>query len=239
MGTFLVYIIKSALCLTLLYLPYTLLLRKERLHRLNRMALLAILAASFLFPLSQEEWFGGMWHSWQSAAPEGAYAGLIDRLGRTELFMPEVVIMPDADVPVWPLVCVCLYFAGLAVSLSVRMYQFFRMRRAISRGCLWRESFSDGITLYCHARPMPPFSWMHSVVMWEGDLEGDAGEAILMHEKAHVLYGHSYDTLLMLAVEALQWFNPVVWMMEMDLRCIHEYQADEYVLNHGVNAKNY
>ena len=108
MGTFLVYIIKSALCLTLLYLPYTLLLRKERLHRLNRMALLAILAASFLFPLSQEEWFGGMWHSWQSAAPEGAYAGLIDRLGRTELFMPEVVIMPDADVPVWPLVCVCL-----------------------------------------------------------------------------------------------------------------------------------
>lgn len=52
MGTFLVYIIKSALCLTLLYLPYTLLLRKERLHRLNRMALLAILAASFLFPLS-------------------------------------------------------------------------------------------------------------------------------------------------------------------------------------------
>ena len=239
MGTFLVYIIKSALCLTLLYLPYTLLLRKERLHRLNRMALLAILAASFLFPLSQEEWFGGMWHSWQSAAPEGAYAGLIDRLGRTELFMPEVVIMPDADVPVWPLVCVCLYFAGLAVSLSVRMYQFFRMRRAISRGCLWRESFSDGITLYCHARPMPPFSWMHSVVMWEGDLEGDAGEAILMHEKAHVLYGHSYDTLLMLAVEAVQWFNPVVWMMEMDLRCIHEYQADEYVLNHGVNAKNY
>lgn len=239
MGTFLVYIIKSALCLTLLYLPYTLLLRKERLHRLNRMALLAILAASFLFPLSQEEWFGGMWHSWQSAAPEGAYAGLIDRLGRTELFMPEVVIMPDADVPVWPLVCVCLYFAGLAVSLSVRMYQFFRMRRAISRGCLWRESFSDGITLYCHACPMPPFSWMHSVVMWEGDLEGDAGEAILMHEKAHVLYGHSYDTLLMLAVEAVQWFNPVVWMMEMDLRCIHEYQADEYVLNHGVNAKNY
>ena len=77
MGTFLVYIIKSALCLTLLYLPYTLLLRKERLHRLNRMALLAILAASFLFPLSQEEWFGGMWHSWQSAAPEGAYAGLM------------------------------------------------------------------------------------------------------------------------------------------------------------------
>ena len=50
MGTFLVYIIKSAFCLTLLYLPYTLLLRKEKLHRLNRMALFAILVASFLLP---------------------------------------------------------------------------------------------------------------------------------------------------------------------------------------------
>ena len=58
MGTFLVYIIKSAFCLTLLYLPYTLLLRKEKLHRLNRMALFAILVASFLLPLAQEEWFG-------------------------------------------------------------------------------------------------------------------------------------------------------------------------------------
>ena len=50
-------------------------------------------------------------------------------------------------------------------------------------------------------------------------LGGDAGEAILMHEKAHVLYGHSYDTLLMLLWRPVQWFNPVVWMMEMDLRC--------------------
>lgn len=75
MGTFLVYIIKSALCLTLLYLPYTLLLRKERLHRLNRMALLAIPCGFVPFPAFAEEWFGGMWHSWQSAAPEGAYAG--------------------------------------------------------------------------------------------------------------------------------------------------------------------
>ena len=75
--------------------------------------------------------------------------------------------------------------------------------------------------------------------MSEEDLEGAAGEAIFAHEKAHVLHRHSYDTMLMLAAEAIQWFNPVIWMMEMDMRCIHEYQADEYVLNQGINAKNY
>ena len=55
MGTFLVYIIKSAFCMVLLYLPYTLLLRKERLHRLNRLALLVILVVSFLLPAVREE----------------------------------------------------------------------------------------------------------------------------------------------------------------------------------------
>ena len=238
MGTFLVYIIKSALCLTLLYLPYTLLLRKERLHRLNRMALLAILAASFLFRFRRRS----------GLAECGIRGSLPHRKGVCRI-----------DRPAWAdgafhaggrhhagCGCSCLAF-GVCLSLFrrsggvvVRPYVPVLPYASgdISRLSLAR-GFSDGITLYCHARPMPPFSWMHSVVMWEGDLEGDAGEAILMHEKAHVLYGHSYDTLLMLAVEAVQWFNPVVWMMEMDLRCIHEYQADEYVLNHGVNAKNY
>lgn len=54
MGTFLVYIIKSAFCLTLLYLPYTLLLRGEKHHRLSRMALHVLSVAAFLLPLVQE-----------------------------------------------------------------------------------------------------------------------------------------------------------------------------------------
>ena len=239
MGTFLVYIIKSAFCLTLLYLPYTLLLRKEKLHRLNRMALFAILVASFLLPLAQEEWFGQGWHSWQTAVPDGVYASLIGQLDSTGHFLPAVVVTAGSPVPVWPMVLVGMYWVGVAVSLAVRLWQFGRMRWFIPRGCLWKECREDGITLYCHARPVAPFSWMCCVVMSEEDLEGAAGEAIFAHEKAHVLHRHSYDTMLMLAAEAIQWFNPVIWMMEMDMRCIHEYQADEYVLNQGINAKNY
>lgn len=239
MGTFLVYIIKSAFCLTLLYLPYTLLLRKEKLHRLNRMALFAILVASFLLPLAQEEWFGQGWHSWQTAVPDGVYASLIGQLDSTGHFLPTVVVTAGTPVPVWPMVLVGMYWVGVAVSLAVRLWQFGRMRWFIPRGCLWKECREDGITLYCHARPVAPFSWMCCVVMSEEDLEGAAGEAIFAHEKAHVLHRHSYDTMLMLAAEAIQWFNPVIWMMEMDMRCIHEYQADEYVLNQGINAKDY
>ena len=47
MGTFLVYILKSSLCLALFYLFYRLLLSKETFHRFNRIALLGVMLTSF------------------------------------------------------------------------------------------------------------------------------------------------------------------------------------------------
>lgn len=51
MGTFLVYILKSAVCLAMFYLFYRLLLSKETFHRFNRMALLGVMLLSCLLPL--------------------------------------------------------------------------------------------------------------------------------------------------------------------------------------------
>lgn len=233
----LIYLIKSALCLTLFYLPYTILLRKEQWHQPNRIFLLTLIIVSFLFPLSQEKWFDGIWNSWQMS--EENHAGSPNQFEQSEIIMPEIIITNDTDTPFWILTCTCIYFIGLAASLFTRIYQFTRMYHTMFHGCLWQEDLTDDITLYCHARSIPPCSWMHSIAISEEDLNSDAGRAILMHEKAHVIYGHSYDTLLIVTVKTILWFNPIVWMIEKDLRCIHEYQADNYVLNHGIKAKNY
>ena len=37
----------------------------------------------------------------------------------------------------------------------------------------------------------------------------------------------------------MQWFNPAIWLMREELQAIHEYEADEAVLNGGVNAREY
>lgn len=47
----LTYSLKAAFVLALLYVPYSLLLRKERFFRLNRLMLLLILTLSLLLPL--------------------------------------------------------------------------------------------------------------------------------------------------------------------------------------------
>ena len=51
MGAFTIYAIKSALCLALLYLPYTLLMRRDTFHAFNRVLLLCIVVLSLVLPL--------------------------------------------------------------------------------------------------------------------------------------------------------------------------------------------
>src|SRR3712207_5066697 len=58
MDVFVVYIVKVALCLTVLYLPYTLMLRHESFFRINRLALLAIVAVSLAIPFLQVDMKG-------------------------------------------------------------------------------------------------------------------------------------------------------------------------------------
>ena len=53
MGIFLVYILKSSVCLALFYLFYRLLLSKETFHRFNRLALLGLLVLSCAVPFME------------------------------------------------------------------------------------------------------------------------------------------------------------------------------------------
>ena len=39
--------------------------------------------------------------------------------------------------------------------------------------------------------------------------------------------------------DRLQWFNPLVWILRTELKMLHEYEADEAVINQGIDAKQY
>ncbi len=239
MGLFFIYIIKSALCLAILYLPYTLLLRNERLHALNRVILLSILTLSLAIPLIPERWFNKNAIPIQTTQSENTYTTFIHQVKGTEIIIQGNQSEKKSETAPWPILLMYFYLCGLIGLSLIRLWQFVKMNVFISRGCLWKERRNDGVTLYCHASAINAFSWMHSVVISETDFESPAGKAIYTHEKAHVLYRHSYDTLLLIMVQTLQWFNPFVWMMETDLRNIHEYQADSYVIGHGITPKDY
>ena len=62
---------------------------------------------------------------------------------------------------------------------------------------------------------------------------------IIEHEKAHAEQYHTFDLLFSELLVATMWFNPFVWMFKKALTQVHEYLADEQVLNSGFNKLEY
>lgn len=56
--------------------------------------------------------------------------------------------------------------------------------------------------------------------------EPGARSAMLAHERAHVLLGHTYDILFLESLAALFWLNPLWRIALRELRLVHEHQAD-------------
>ena len=65
------------------------------------------------------------------------------------------------------------------------------------------------------------------------------GREILIHELAHIQNRHSWDLLVADICIFFQWFNPASWLLKQELQNIHEYEADETVIEKGVDAKQY
>ena len=100
------------------------------------------------------------------------------------------------------------------------------------------QKLVDGIHLILTDQPVVPFSWMRTIVISRKDFE-ESGIEIMTHEMAHIKARHSIDLLISEICILFHWFNPSVWLLRQELQNIHEYEADESVLNQGVDAKRY
>ena len=227
MGTFLVYILKSSLCLALFYLFYRLLLSKETFHRFNRIALLGVMLISCLLPLVR------------ITVDRATVVNTSVMLMEEDMLMypweMQVMVQEEAAFP-WREWLVAVYFLGIL---------FFLLRNFLSLGYVFyliRHSrcrrMENGICLVVHQAGFAPFSWMKYIVISQTDLD-ENGTDILIHEEAHIRNGHSWDLLLVELCVWLQWFNPAAWLLKQELQNVHEYEADEAVLRQGIDAKRY
>lgn len=62
---------------------------------------------------------------------------------------------------------------------------------------------------------------------------------LLRHERAHIRQRHTFDVLWSRLLCALCWPNPAAWLMERDLRLLHEYLADSAALDGHTPRNDY
>lgn len=243
MPTFLLYSLKAAGCLAVFYLFYKLLLSRDTLHRMNRVLLCGVLLLSFLLPLcviTVEKELPGVSAAGIDVIPENYFRRDMVFENRIPDDTRDLMIIEEpepAPEPFdWGVLLGIIYFAGMFATLGWTVCNIVRVVRMTRRG--QRIPLGNGSVLVLSDRIRAPFSWMRYVVMSEEDYACGGG-TILVHEQAHQRLGHSWDLLLVDLLGCLQWFNPAMWLLRVELRAVHEYEADEQVLRCGVDAKDY
>lgn len=221
MYALMIYSLKVGACLAVFYLFFKLLLSRETFHRLNRIVVLAAMVLSFILPFCVITIYREL-----PAAPEMPAA--------EQLF--EAPAEPQPEPFPWDKAAALVFLTGAGATLLWTFGSVFGVIRMIRRGR--RERLADGTVLVRIGRSVTPFSWYRYIVLSEKDL-AENGDTIVLHEKAHLRLRHSVDLLLTDLAGCLQWFNPAMWLLRRELRAIHEYEADEAVLDSGVDAKHY
>ena len=231
MELFLLYLLKSGSCLAVFYICFKLLLSGDTFFRFNRWILLVGTAVCLALPFCRI-----------STTQPSPLSAPVNRLETLWLDEPAESGLPASEAePVetqgwdWSVVVGGLYLTGCCVSLLLTLLSFYRMKRLAKGGRRIRSAHG---TLVILPYAIAPFSWGRSIFLSEEDYREHPDE-ILAHEREHLRCHHSADLLYMEAVCLLQWFNPAVWLLKRELRDVHEYEADEGVLNQGIDATQY
>ncbi|MBO4431190.1 MAG: M56 family metallopeptidase [Bacteroidaceae bacterium] len=258
MASIFIYIFKWALSLTLLYSLYGLFLRKETFHRFNRMVLMGILLTSMGLPFctihttKETVVSKGVTDIEESISneiviqyqPEEDAEGVEPNTTISFIKKPQ----SEREVPTrtlhlslvrWLILLYLLgviYFWGRYLTSISAIYRVMRKSQRIDK-----EGLPQGVRLKSHPSIRSPFCWFGTIIIRDEDLESNANikEAIIAHELAHVQLRHSWDNLLADFTANMLWWLPFIWMLRRDLRDVHEYQADQAVMQMGIDAHTY
>ena len=221
------YVIKAAITLALLYSCFFIFLSKETFHRFNRCMLVGIMLVSLVMP---------MFH-FTTEHP----TTLNEEVYQMQNYIqhdtaPIIVTAQQPQGITWIQALTWIYMAGVVLMLILTLVQATSLIRFMSSGV--RHTDSQGNTVILHNNDVPPFSIFRYIVMSVKDYESSR-QYILTHEQEHIRLGHTYDLLLLQGMKTLMWFNPFIWFLSRDLKAVHEYEADQAVINQGIDAKSY
>lgn len=224
---FITYLGQSALCLVALYLIYKATMSYETLHRLNRVTLLAIVILAAVLPLCRIEIVREI-----AVMP----TPIVNDMGAAIV----AVVADSTDTinfrSIAEYVLVVLFLSGTALMVVRLVLSWLSVVRIVRSG--EREELGEGMRLTVVEKLGSPFSWFSYIVVARSDM-AEHRDMILEHEMAHVRLRHSWDVLFVDLALILWWFNPAMWLLRRELQSLHEYQADDAVLNRGIDAKTY
>ncbi|MDE5997915.1 MAG: hypothetical protein K2G77_06875 [Muribaculaceae bacterium] len=218
MGPLAAYSIKSAILLSILFTIYLLTLGRQKDASLRRISLLCICILSIFLPLLYNFGFRDepIQHVIVYSMPTPTEISGPIPTSISEKFITAVII------------------SGIFAGVIFTIIGFTRILRLNTRTVYTR---GHKFRIMSEVQSSP-FCFCGSIYLSDKDL-CNLPEMILTHETSHISHLHFIDLFIGRILLILQWWNPLTWLFVKEMQQVHEYQADNDVLNAGYDRKEY
>lgn len=220
------YLIKSGLCLVVLFGMYHFVLEKERMHRFNRYYLLISLLFGLLIPLNT---FQKVVIATENTEPL--------QMVTTAIGQTAIVTTQTNDYLTFQNITLGIYLTITLLLLLRFGKNLFQMFAKIRKSKKIRLS---DYTLVLIPEKVLPYTFLNYIFINDDDFNHDKiEEELLEHEKAHVKQHHSFDIIFIELLQVFFWFQPALYGFKKALQFNHEFLADASVLQKAVPIENY
>ncbi|AWH73497.1 hypothetical protein DCS32_04795 [Dokdonia sp. Dokd-P16] len=210
----LIYLLKSALCLGILFGFYKLALEGKAMHHFKRFFLLSSLVFSFTIPLITFTY---------QAAKASQITPIFQEYVETvsaPVQAPQVTGVDYTSTVIWG-----IYLLGVFIFGTRFIVNLVRLKRKIHQAELHPSSH---FTLALLEQVMAPHSFLKWVfVNRQSYIHKEIAPEVLAHEATHVRQKHSLDIIAIEFIQVIFWFNPLVWLYKSSIKLNHEFLADQ------------
>ncbi|WP_108803335.1 M56 family metallopeptidase [Aquimarina sp. Aq107] len=222
MEAFLIYLVKSSIVLSLFYLVYFFLLRKDTFFTVNRHFLLTGIVSALLLPLLE---FTAIEFIEQPNFQ-------IIEVNSSTTSTPENQTTPID----WWVIVFSIYITITSILLIRFIFQLVSLQRIFKKSPNKRN---NGFSFLKTEEDIAPFSFFKYIIFNPTLHESKELEMIIKHEKIHAKQYHTLDILIANIFVIFQWINPFSWIYKKSLQQNLEFIADQEAVRDIPSKKEY
>ncbi len=228
MEALLTYLFKASILLSIFYLIYYFLLKRETFFTVNRHFFILGILISLLLPFLEFTTITYIENANLLVTETDPLVPAIDNVSEN----PASKTNPFN----WWQIGFMVYSIGILVFLIRFGTQLLSLRKILNQ----KENLSnESFNLIEVEEDIAPFSFFKTIVYNPSLHNGQELDMILTHEKVHARQYHTIDLLISNVIVVFQWFNPFAWLYKKSLEQNLEFIADQEAINQISSAKEY
>jgi hypothetical protein len=222
------YALKASISVAVVFLFYTLLLKRLTHYTWNRYFLLFFSVLSFIVPFVNIGLF--------------VEADTLSGVPLIHNIVPvnSYELVPDSSsgeggFAYWRLVSLIILVVSVILVLRL-LVQLLSIEMIKSKATLLK---AGAVCIYNLSEPVLPFSFLNNIYVCTAEYNENELPEIIEHERVHVQQKHTVDVLISEIICVFNWYNPFAWLLKKAIRENLEFIADDAVIRKGIDKKSY